>query len=106
LRWIVFLLALIAAAPAAAQSWPNRPIRVVVPYPAGGPADIMGRLVAQLLQERLGATVVVENRSGANGTIGGEAVWQAPSDGYTLLAAPNVHVLARHVLRAVPAGMI
>jgi tripartite-type tricarboxylate transporter receptor subunit TctC len=102
LRSIVFLLALIAAAPAAAQSWPNRPIRVVVPYPAGGPADIMGRLAAQLLQERLGATVVVENRSGANGTIGGEAVWQAPSDGYTLLAAPNVHVLARHVLRAVP----
>jgi tripartite-type tricarboxylate transporter receptor subunit TctC len=102
LRWIVVLLALIAAEPAAAQSWPSRPIRVLVPYPPGGPADIMGRLASQLIQERLGATVVVENRSGANGTLAGEAVWHAAPDGYTLLAAPNVHVLARHVLRAVP----
>ena len=102
MRWIVFLLALIAAAPAEAQSWPIRPIRVIVPYPPGGPADIMGRLAAQLMQEKLGATVVVENRSGANGILGGEAVWQAAADGYTLLAAPNVHVLARHVLRSVP----
>jgi tripartite-type tricarboxylate transporter receptor subunit TctC len=102
LRWIVCLLALLLATPATAQSWPSRPIRVIVPYPAGGPADIMGRLAAQQIQERLPATVIVENRGGGNGTIGGEAVAQAAPDGYTLLAAPSVHVLARHVLRAVP----
>jgi tripartite-type tricarboxylate transporter receptor subunit TctC len=102
LKWTVFLLALIVAEPALAQDWPSRPIRVVVPYPPGGPADIMARLATQLIQEKLGGTVVVENRSGANGTLGGEAVWKAAPDGYTLLAAPSVHVLARHVLRAVP----
>ena len=102
MRWIVCLLALLLATPATAQSWPSRPIRVIVPYPAGGPADIMGRLAAQQIQERLPATVIVENRGGGNGTIGGEAVAQAAPDGYTLLAAPSVHVLARHVLRAVP----
>jgi tripartite-type tricarboxylate transporter receptor subunit TctC len=88
--------------PAAAQDWPNRSIRVIVPYPAGGPADIMGRLAAQKLQEKLGVTVVVENRSGASGTIGAEAVRQSPPDGYTFLAAPSVHVLGRQVIKAVP----
>jgi tripartite-type tricarboxylate transporter receptor subunit TctC len=99
---LALFLGLVLAMPAMAQSWPNRPIRMVVPYPPGGPADIMGRLPAQQLEAKLGATVVVENRSGASGTIGAEAVRQAAPDGYTFLAAPSVHVLARHVLRSVP----
>src|SRR6185295_5299763 len=102
MRWLAVLASVLLTAPAAAQDWPNRNIRVVVPYPAGGPADIMGRLAAHKLQEKLGATVVVENRSGASGTIGAEAVRQSPPDGYTFLAAPSVHVLGRLVVRAVP----
>lgn len=102
LRWAALLFLALAALPARAQDWPTRPIRWVVPYPPGGPADIMGRLAAQKVAERLGATVVVENRSGASGTVGADAVRQAAPDGHTLLAAPSVHVMARHVLRAAP----
>ncbi|WP_424137875.1 Bug family tripartite tricarboxylate transporter substrate binding protein [Roseomonas chloroacetimidivorans] len=86
----------------ATTPWPQRTIRVVVPYPPGGPADIMGRLAAQKLSERLGVNAVVENRSGASGTVGAEAVRAATPDGYTLLAAPSVHVMGRQVLRNVP----
>jgi tripartite-type tricarboxylate transporter receptor subunit TctC len=102
MRWLAVLASVFLAAPAAAQDWPNRNIRVVVPYPAGGPADFMGRLAAQKLQEKLGVSVVVENRSGASGTIGAETVRQSPPDGYTFLAAPIVHVLGRLVVKAVP----
>src|ERR1043165_9535080 len=99
MRWLFFLAGILLSLPAAAQDWPSRPIRVVVPYPAGGPADIMGRLAAQKLQEKLGVAVIVENRSGASGSIGAEGVRQSAADGYTLLAAPSVFVLARQVLK-------
>jgi tripartite-type tricarboxylate transporter receptor subunit TctC len=102
MRWFALLAGILLAGPVAAQDWPTRTIRVIVPYPAGGPADFMGRLAAQKLQEKLGATVVVENRSGASGTIGAEMVRQSPPDGYTFLAAPSVHVLGRQVVKAVP----
>src|SRR3954468_17559496 len=102
MRWLALLAGLLLVAPASAQEWPNRNIRVVVPYPAGGPADFMGRLAAQKLQEKLGVSVVVENRSGASGTIGAETVRQSPPDGYTFLAAPSVFVLARQGVKAVP----
>ena len=102
MRWLLIFLGVVLSMPAAAQDWPSRTIRVVVPYPAGGPADIMGRLAAQKLQEKLGVAVIVENRTGASGTIGAESVRQSPPDGYTLLAAPSVFVLARQVVRAAP----
>jgi tripartite-type tricarboxylate transporter receptor subunit TctC len=102
MRWLAVLAGVLLAVPTSAQEWPTRTIRVVVPYPAGGPADFMGRLAAQKLQEKLGATIVVENRSGASGTIGAEMVRQSPADGYTFLAAPSVHVLGRQVVKAVP----
>jgi tripartite-type tricarboxylate transporter receptor subunit TctC len=101
-RWLALLVAVVLAGPAMAQDWPNRSIRVVVPYPAGGPADFMGRLAAQKMQEKFGVTVVVENRSGASGTIGAETVRQSAPDGYTFLTAPAVHVLGRQVVKAVP----
>jgi tripartite-type tricarboxylate transporter receptor subunit TctC len=69
---------------ATAQDWPQRPIRVIVPFGPGGGADIIGRIIAQALQDRLGQPVVIENRPGAAGTLGNEAVARADKDGYTL----------------------
>ena len=78
------LLAAGAVAPALAQDWPQKNIRLVVPFGPGGGSDINGRIIAQSLQERLGQPVVIENRPGAGGTIGNEAVARADKDGYTL----------------------
>jgi len=72
---------------AQAQAWPSKPIRVVVNFPPGGAADVIARAVATPLGEKLGQSIVVENRAGANGNIGGEAVAKAPADGYTFLMA-------------------
>ncbi|MGZ5154326.1 MAG: Bug family tripartite tricarboxylate transporter substrate binding protein [Burkholderiales bacterium] len=69
----------------AQQDYPNRPIRMIVPYPPGGPTDIMGRLTAEVLTRRLGQTVVVDNRGGAATAIGAEMAARAPADGYTVL---------------------
>ena len=84
------LCALAAAAPATAaaqESYPNRPIRIVVPFPAGGPTDILSRIVAQKMSESWGQPVVVENRPGADTAIGAVQVAKAAPDGYTILAA-------------------
>src|SRR5260221_1310521 len=75
---------LLGAADAAAQEWPQRPVRMIVPFGPGGGADIIGRIVAQSLQERLGQPVVIETGPGAGGTLGNEAVARADKDGYTL----------------------
>jgi len=73
------------ASPATAQTWPDKPIKLIVPFPAGGPIDTMARFVAQPLSARLGQSVIVENRPGSGGTIGARAVASAEPDGYTLL---------------------
>ena len=89
---------------ALAQSggYPNRVIRLVVPFPAGGGVDVFGRLIADKLKEQKGVTVVVENRAGANGSLGGSVVNQADADGYTLLFSAMTHVMARYVMRNAP----
>jgi tripartite-type tricarboxylate transporter receptor subunit TctC len=74
---------------AAAQTYPNRPIKLVVSFPPGGAADIVARLIGQPLSARLGQPVVIDNRPGANGNIAGELVAHAPPDGYTLFAGPS-----------------
>ena len=79
------LCTLAPCAPAYAQDYPTRPVRFVLGQPAGGPTDIVARLVAQKLQERWGQAVIVENRPGAGSNIGTELVVKAPKDGYTLL---------------------
>ena len=87
-RHALALPALLLARGAAAQpAWPTRPIRMVIPWPPGQATDLIGRLVAQYLSERLGQTVVPENRPGAGGQIGTDLVAKAPADGYTLLSA-------------------
>ena len=77
--------ALAATMPAAAQSWPNRPISMIATFPAGGPTDGVARVLAHELGERLKQKVVVENRGGAGGTLGAAAVAKSPPDGHTLL---------------------
>jgi len=84
----VFLLALLPAL-AHAQAYPAKAVRVVIPYPAGSTPDIVGRTVAERLQKALGQPFVVDNRTGAAGNIGAEAVAKAAPDGYTLLVAIN-----------------
>jgi tripartite-type tricarboxylate transporter receptor subunit TctC len=81
---LAILAACALAAPAPAQEWPARTIRVIVAFGPGGGTDIIGRIIAQSLQEKLGQPVVVENRPGAGGTLGNEAVARADKDGYTL----------------------
>ena len=81
--------ALPLALPAWAQNYPTKPVRLVVPFPAGGATDIFARTLSQKLGEKLGVAVVVENRPGAGGTIGSDLVARAPADGYTLLLATS-----------------
>jgi tripartite-type tricarboxylate transporter receptor subunit TctC len=76
---------LAAAAPAMAQAWPSKPIKVIVNFPPGGAADVIARSVTAPLSESLGQTIVVENRAGSGGNIGGDAVAKSAPDGYTLL---------------------
>lgn len=84
---VVVVLAFAAlAAPASGQNYPNRPIRLVVPYPPGGGVDIAGRILADLMSQKLGQPVVVENKPGATSTIGVDFVAKSSPDGYTLLA--------------------
>jgi tripartite-type tricarboxylate transporter receptor subunit TctC len=86
LKTILGSLVLMLLAPLAlAQAYPSKPLHLIVPFPPGGPTDIVGRLVAQKLSEGLGQPVVVENRAGAGGTVGSAAAAKAPADGYTLL---------------------
>jgi tripartite-type tricarboxylate transporter receptor subunit TctC len=82
-----FVASAAAAQNNAAQTWPARPIRLVVPFAAGGPADFLGRVVGQRLGEELGQQIVVDNRPGANTILGAQAVAKADADGYTLLMA-------------------
>jgi tripartite-type tricarboxylate transporter receptor subunit TctC len=83
------LAVLLAAASAArAEEWPAKPVRIVVPFPAGGSADLMPRIVAEKLAEKWGQPVIIENRPGAAGNIGADAVFRSDPDGYTLMSSP------------------
>jgi len=78
---------------AQAQAYPAKQIRMVIPYPPGGPTDILGRIVAQQLTETLGQPVVVDNKPGASGMIGADIVAKSPADGYTILVNASIHVI-------------
>lgn len=82
----------VLAAPAYAQAWPTRPVRLVVPFPPGGPADAIGRILAEPLGEAWGQPVIIDNRGGAGGNIGADIVAKSPPDGQTLLLAASSHV--------------
>jgi tripartite-type tricarboxylate transporter receptor subunit TctC len=97
-----FALAVVPAI-AGAQPWPSKSVKMVVPFAAGGATDVVARLLAQKLSEAWGQSVVVENRVGAGGNIGGDAVAKSPPDGYTLLMASGAIVIAGpHMYKSLP----
>ncbi len=93
IAFICGLLSLVLTAPANAQSYPNKPVRVVVPYPPGGPTDIVARVLFQQVSEATGQQFLVDNRAGAGGNIGAEIVAKSPADGYTLLIGTTAHAI-------------
>ncbi len=95
LRLLLFLL---ASSTALAQEWPARPVRIIVPFPAGGSADLLPRIVGEKLAERWGQPVIIENRPGAAGNIGADLVFRAEPDGYTLLSAPPPPLVINRLL--------
>ena len=96
-------IATLVAGSAYAQAYPSRPVRIVVPYPAGGPADVLVRSLGQRLSEAWGQPVVVDNRPGANEMIAAESVAKSPGDGYTfLVASDSVFTLNPHLYSKVP----
>ncbi len=99
---IVFLLTAIACSAAQAQSYPTKPVRIIAPFTAGGPVDITARILAQKLTESWGQPFIVENRAGASGTIGTDAVAKAPADGYTALLSSSAHVIVPGILPKMP----
>jgi tripartite-type tricarboxylate transporter receptor subunit TctC len=90
------------AAPALGQTYPNKPLKMVVPYPPGGGTDGLGRITAERLADKLGQQIVVQNIGGASGTVGSDTVRRADPDGYTLLFNASLFVLGKHVVAACP----
>lgn len=94
--------ALLLGSAALGQEYPSRPVRVVVPYPPGGTVDVVARVLSHQLGEQLGQNVVVDNRAGANGTLGSNLVSKAPPDGYSLLVQASIFVINPLFLKNVP----
>jgi tripartite-type tricarboxylate transporter receptor subunit TctC len=94
--------ALVAGAPARAQGWPERPVKLILPYAPGGASDLIGRPWADRLSQVFGQQFVIENRGGASGIIGTEAVARAAPDGYTFLLTPSAPLTVQPILRKTP----
>ena len=93
IAFVCCLISVMLAAPVASQTYPNKAVRVVVPYPPGGPTDIVARVLFQQVAEATGQQFLVDNRAGAGGNIGAEIVAKAPADGYTLLIGTTAHAI-------------
>ncbi len=102
-KWIAVAGAVFAAAAASAQTYPNKSVRIIVPFSAGGATDIVTRIVGQKLTEAWGQTIVVDNRAGAGGNIGGDLAAKSPPDGYTLFMTSGSIVTAnQHIYKKMP----
>jgi tripartite-type tricarboxylate transporter receptor subunit TctC len=103
MKWAAALSLAAATLPLAAQNYPAKTIRVIVPYPPGGGTDTAARLISQKLAEKFGRAVVVENRAGANGNLGTDAMAKAAADGYTLgMATPGPVTIGKHLYAGLP----
>src|SRR3954462_5492665 len=103
LRLFFVLILAGLAQPAAAQSWPQRPVRIIAPFPAGGLVDVLARAVGEELARSLGQPVIVENRPGAGGNIGAEVVAKADPDAYPLLmTSPGIQSINQFLYRTMP----
>jgi tripartite-type tricarboxylate transporter receptor subunit TctC len=102
IRMLAALLPALAlfASTAQAQEWPSKPVRIIVPFAAGGSTDVAARLVGEFLSRRIGQQVIVDNRTGANGNIGTEAAAKSEPDGYTILIVPASIVSNPHIYKA------
>ena len=105
-RLLAAFLLVLAAPWAAAQEYPNRPVRLIVPFAAGGSADVYARVIAQRLQEALGQTVIVDDRPGAGSIIGTDAAAKSPADGYTLLVMSNAHTVNESLMPNKPFALM
>ncbi|HEX7435756.1 MAG TPA: tripartite tricarboxylate transporter substrate binding protein [Caldimonas sp.] len=102
LRPIAAVALALAAPLVAAQDYPSKPVRIIVPFAAGGPADVYARFIAQRLQESMGQTFIVDDRPGAGSIIGTDAVAKSPADGYTLLLMSNTHTVNESLIPTKP----
>ncbi len=98
-RTLLGALLPLVATTALADAWPSRPIKLIVPFPAGGPTDTASRILGQKLAERLKQPVVVENKAGASGSIAAKQVMESPADGYTLMMLATPTLLAPHIYK-------
>ena len=105
-QWLLAILAALVVTNASAQGYPNRSVRVIIPFPPGGTLDTLGRAVAQKLAEQMGQSFVVDNRAGGNGIIGTDLVAKSPADGYTLLFNASTFVTAPMTMKQVPYSVI
>ena len=102
LACVAAITLIVAAAAAAAQNYPSRPVRMIVPYPPGGTVDVVARVLALNLAEQTGRNFIVDNRAGANGIVGSDLVAKATPDGYTLLVQASIFVINPLFLKNVP----
>ena len=100
--WLAALLSLVVSGNSWAQAYPTKPVRIIVPFAAGGPADNYARIIGQKLQESLGQAFVIDDRPGAGAVIGTDAVAKSPADGYTLLMMSNTHTVNESLLKTKP----
>jgi tripartite-type tricarboxylate transporter receptor subunit TctC len=98
----VGVMQVLAASPALAQTWPTKPVKIIVPFAAGGPADVYARFLSQRLQDALGQNFVIDNRPGAGSVIGTDAVAKSAPDGYTLLLMSNTHTVNETLIPSKP----
>ena len=101
-RLLAFVALALLAGAVSAQSYPSKPVRVVIPWPPGGSNDVVGRIVTQKVGENLGQQFIVDNRAGAAGSIGADVVAKAPPDGYTLMVHSTSHVGNAHLYKKLP----